>query len=260
MKNKTVIICGVIALLFGIEVNAQKHYDLKELYEEERPMKSSKASISDFVSWMLAEPEDEVSGPMSEAWELYRKNKPLPEGTTILLDEKNGYFRYDAEYVDEYENEDGTTEIYRSTLFAEMVVWNSADGKFKVFSENVGGTMDGKPHDEGQYDGIIFFLYDKTTHKMYFLHDAIDDEEKYGLVGSKEWEYDGQQWYYAKDHVTGERKQMNSEEFDKWWEDRPVVVFSLPRTGKNIKATIYSVKGKEENEFVWDGYRFHLAK
>lgn len=259
MNNKTLIIFAVIALLFGIEANAQKHYDLDDLYEIEPPMESAKASISDFVSWMLAEPEDEVHGPMSEAWELFRNKKPLPEGTTILLDEKNGYFRYDVEYVDEYENE-GATEIYRSTLFVEMVVWNCADGKHKVYAENIGGTIDGKPHDDGQFDGMVFYLYDKATHKMYYLHDAIDDEEKYALTSSKEWQYDGQQWYYANDHVTGEPKRMDSEEFDRWLEDRPVVEFSLPRIGKNIKATIYSVKGKEEKEFVWDGYRFHLAK
>ena len=259
MNKKSLILCGVIALLFGLEVNAQKHYDLEDLYEIERPMNSAKASISDFVSWMLAEPEDEVLGPMSDAWDLYLKNKPLPDGTTIFLDEKNGYFRYDVEYVDEYENE-GTTEIYRSTLFVEVAVWNCADGKHKVFGENIGGTENGKPHDEGQYDGISFYLYDKTTHKVYVLYDAINDDERYGLVPSRGWEYDGQQWFYANDHVTGERKQMTSEEFNKWLEDRPVVEFSLPRTGKNIKVTVYSVKGKEEKEFVWDGYRFHLSK
>lgn len=259
MNNKTLIICGAIVMLFGLEANAQKHYNLKDLYETESPMNSAKASISDFVSWLLAEPEDEVHGPMSEAWGLFRKNKPLPEGTTIILDEKNGYFRYDVEYVGEYENE-GTTEIYRSTLFVEMVVWNCADGKHKVFGENIGGAVDGKPHDDGQFDGMVFYLYDKTTHKVYVLHDAINDDDRYGLVPSQDYRYDGQQWYYANDHITGEPKRMTSEEFDQWMEERPVVEFSMPRTGKNIKVTIYSVKGKEEKEFVWDGYRFHLAK
>lgn len=260
MNNKALIICCVITLLLGEAANAQKHYNLEDLYETERPMNSAKASISDFVSWMLAEPEDELHGPMSEAWALFRKNKPLPEGKTILLDEKNGYFRYDAEYVDEYENEDGTTEIYRSTLFVEMVVWNCADGKHKVYGENIGGTIDGKPHDDGQFDGTVFYLYDKATHKLYVLYDAIDEDERYSLVPSQEWQYDGQQWYYANDHVTGERRQMTSEEFDRWLEDRPVVVYSLPRTGKNIKVAINSVKGVTEREFTWDGYRFHLAK
>lgn len=260
MNKKSIIICGVIALLFGLEVNAQKHYDLEDLYETEYPMKSAKASISDIVSWMLAEPEDEVHGPMRDAWDLFRKNKPLPEGTTIFLDEKNGYFRYDVEHVDEFENE-GTTEIYRSSLFAEVVVWNCADGKYKVFCENIGGTIDGKPHDTGQFDGMIFYLYDKTTHKVYVLHDAINDDERYGgLVPPQNYSYDGEQWYYANDHVTGEPKRMTREEFDQWQADCAVVVFSLPRTGKNIIATVYSVKGKEEREFVWDGYRFHLAK
>ena len=260
MNKKILIICGVVALLLGIEANAQKHYNLEDLYETERPMNSEKASISDFVSWMLAEPEDEVHGPMSDAWALFRKNKPLPEGTTILLDEKNGFFRYDVEYVDEYENEDGMTEIFRSTLFVEMVVWNCADGKHKVYGENIGGTIDGKPHDDGQFDGMVFYLYDKATHKMYVLYDAINDDERYGLVPPQDYRYDGQQWYYAADHITGEPKQMTSEEFAQWLDERPVVEFSLPRVGKNIEVTIYSVKGKEKKEFVWDGYRFHLAK
>ena len=86
MKKMVFLICGVIALIFGMEANAQKPYNMDELYEIG---KLSKGSISDFVSWMLAEPEDELNGPMSEAWNLYRKNKPLDKGTTIFLDEKN---------------------------------------------------------------------------------------------------------------------------------------------------------------------------
>ena len=66
-----------------------------ELYEIG---KLSKGSISDFVSWMLAEPEDELNGPMSEAWQLYRKNKPWGKGTTSVLDAKNGDFRYAMGY------------------------------------------------------------------------------------------------------------------------------------------------------------------
>lgn len=108
--------------------------------------------------------------------------------------------------------------------------------------------------------GIIFYLYDKATHKLVTIPDAIDIDEIASLAPSKEYEFDGEQWYYANDHVTGKRIQMDAAEFSQWFEDRPVVELSLPRTGKNIKATVYSVKGKEEREFVWDGYRFHLAK
>ena len=255
MKNKSLLICGAIVMLLGLNSQAQLPCD--DLYEIGKFGKTG--SIKEFVSFILAEPEDEVHGPMSDAWNLFLKNKPLPEGTTIILDEKNGYFRYDVEYVGEYENE-GTTEIYRSTLFVEMVVWNCADGKHKVMGENIGGGFNGKPHDDGQFDGTFFYLYDKTTHKVFLVNGVLNEDEKYGLVPSQDYQYDGQQWYYANDHVTGERKQMTREEFSQWLDDRPVVEFSLPRTGKNIKATIYSVKGKEEKEFVWDGYRFHLAK
>lgn len=244
-----------MALLLGMEANAQKPYDMDELYEIG---KLSKSSISDFVSWMLAEPEDELNGPLSEAWQLYQKNMSLDKGTTIVLDEKNGYFRYDREFVDEYEDE-GTTEIYRSTIFVEMCVWNCADGKHKLFAENVGGTYQGKPHNEGQFDGIMFFLYDKASQILYNYNEAIDSEELSSLAPYEDYETDGEHWY-ANDHVTGIRKQMGDDEFSQWMEDRPVVTLSLPRSGKNIKATVYSVKGEEEKEFDWDGYRFHLSK
>ena len=136
-------------MIFGMEANAQP-YNSDELCN---PIgKLSKGSISDFVSWMLAEPEDELSGPLSEAWDLYRKNKPLGKGTTIVLDEKNGYFRYELDFDKVYEiEEDVLTE---SVIIVEMCVWNCADGKHKLFAENIYSVEKGKPHADGQYDGI----------------------------------------------------------------------------------------------------------
>lgn len=256
MKKISMII-GAILMLLGLNSQAQLPYEKDYMYEIGSFGKTG--TIKEFVSYILAEPEDEMSGPMSEAWNLYLQNKPLPEGVTILLDEKNGYFRYDKEYVEEFDAEEAT-EIFRNTIFVEMVVWNCADGKHKVFAENTGGAVNGVPHDEWEYDGIIFYLYDKATHKLVTIPDAIDIDEIASLAPSKGYEFDGEQWYYANDHVTGKRIQMDAAEFSQWFEDRPVVELSLPRTGKNIKATVYSVKGKEEREFVWDGYRFHLAK
>lgn len=256
MKIKSIILCGVVSLLLSMNSLAQLPYEVEYMYELGTFGKTG--SIKEFVSFLLAEPEDEVNGALSEAWGLYLQNEPLPEGATILLDEKNGYFRYDMEFVDEYDNE-GATEIYRSTVFVEMCVWNCADGMHKVFAENIGGTINGVPHDDGQYDGIIFFLYDKEKHKLNSVYDVIDYEELLSLTPDKEYEYDGEQ-YYVNDHRTGERKKMTPEEFNRWYEDRSVAVLSLPRTGKNIKATVYSVKGEEEREFAWDGYLFHLIK
>lgn len=253
MKKTVLLICGMIAMAFGMEANAQKPYNMDDLYEIG---KLSKGSISDFVSWMLAEPEDELNGPMSEAWQLYRKNKPLGKGTTIILDEKNGYFRYEIDYDKEYEDEEG--KPVESITVVEMCVWNCADGKHKLFAENVGGTYQGKPHNDGQYDGTVFFLYDKATQKLYGCNEAIDSEELSGLA-PQQWRSDGEH-YFATDHVTGEWKQMTNEEFDKWMEDRPVVTLSLPRSGKDIKAHIYTPTGNKERTFAWDGYRFHLSK
>lgn len=258
MKNAVLLICGVMALLFGLEANAQKPYNKEEMNERGALAKNTKASISDFVSWVLDEPEGEVLGPMSEAWDQYLHNQPLEKGVTILLDEKNGFFRYEVDFDKKHEDDEGVA-LSGNSLYVEMCLWNCADGRHKVFGVNIVAVDNGKPSSGGQYDGYNFHLYDKDTHKIYML-DAIDTDEMSNLIPTQEWQYDGKQWYYATDYVTGEKKRMNSEEFDQWWANRPEVVLTLPRIGKNIKATVYSPTGNTEREFVWDGYRFHLSK
>lgn len=254
MKNTVLLICGMIAMAFGVEANAQP-FSKDELYD---PIgKLSKGSFSEFVSWMLAEPEDELNGPLSEAWNLYRKNKPLGKGTTIVLDEKNGYFRYELDFDKKYEGEEG--DLTESVTIVEMCVWNCADGKHKLFAEYIYGTIKGKPHVDGQFDGLQCFVYDKASHELYGFNGAVDWEELSSLAPYEDYEFDGEHWC-ANDHVTGKRKQMDDDEFSQWLEDRTVAVLSLPRTGKNIIVTVHSVKGITEKEFVWDGYRFHLAK
>lgn len=258
MKNKIMMICTATIMLSAMGAYAQDPYEKDKGYQVGGLAKNGKATVSEFVSWILAEPEDEVLGPMSRAWKQYLSHKPLDKGTTILLDEKNGYFRYDVDYDKKYEGEEG--EPSESTLYVELVVWNCADGQHKVLAENVGGTHKGKPMAGGQYDGIFFYLYEKATQRIFLLNDAIDPKEIQSLVPSQEWQYDGKQYYYAIDYNTGQKKKMSSEEFDQWLNDRPVVVLSLPRIGKNIKASIVTTTGTIEKELVWDGYRFHLSK
>lgn len=254
MKNNTIMLCVAMAMICGM-ANAQKPYNEAELYEVNIHVKNTRSTptISDFVSAMLEETEDEVHGSMSRDWQQYLSHKPLGEGTNILLDEKNGYFRYDVDFDKKYGDERG------STLYVEVVIWNCADGQHKLLGENVGGTINGKPS-SGQYDGVIFYLYNKNTRKMYALNDALDAAELSSLTPSQEWQYDGKQWYYAKDHLTGERRQMSSEEFDQWLEDRPMVSLSLPRVGKDITASVCTARAKKDRSFKWDGYRFHLTK
>ena len=252
--KKTIMACLVMTILFGMNANAQKPYNMDDSYEI-GVLKDG--SITSFVSWMLAEPEDELNGPMSEAWDLYRKKQSVGKGTTIILDEKNGYFRYEVDYDKMYEDEEG--EPSESITIVEMCVWNCADGKHKLFAENVKGTYKGKPQNSGQFDGTMFFLFDKATHKVYVCNEAIDDEELSSLAPQR-WRFDGAH-YFATDHNTGEWKQMTQEEFNQWEEECPVVTLSLPRSGKDIKANIYySPAVTKERTFSWDGYRFHLAK
>ena len=256
MKTKTVMICITLVMLTGVGVQAQTPYDKKNMTEIGSLSRRGNASIAEFVTWTIGEPEDEFRGPLYEAWEKYKRHKPLDKGVTIVLDEKNGYFRYDVDFDKMYEDEEGTPS--ESTAFMEVCMWNCADGRHKVIAENVGGTYKGKPSDGGQFDGYFFYLYDKYTRKLYMFDDVIDADELSSLASQK-WHGDGE-WYYANDHETGEWKRMTEEEFHQWQSDRPVLTLSLPRNGKDIKANIYTPKGTKERTFAWDGYRFHLVK
>lgn len=80
MKNTVLLICGMIAMAFGVEANAQP-FSKDELYD---PIgKLSKGSFSEFVSWMLAEPEDELNGPhccgfvIASHWEKHHSYSPF---------------------------------------------------------------------------------------------------------------------------------------------------------------------------------------
>lgn len=243
-----------MAMLYGVRANAQTPYDKEKMEEIGNLAKNGKASMSEFVSWAIAEPEDEVYGPLNKAWDRYRRRKPLDKGVKIVLDEKNGYFRYDVDY------EKQGADPSKSTLFVEICLWNCDDGEHKLMAVNIGGTANGKPHDNEQYDGYAFYLYDKVTRELYIFNEVIDADELSSLISSPEWQYDGKQWYYVTDYVTGEKTQMNSEEFGQWLDSRLVVEMSLPRDGKDIKVIVYSATGNKEYTFTWDGYRFHLAK
>ena len=100
----------------------------------------------------------------------------------------------------------------------EMCFWNEADQKHKLFACNVGSYSNGK-YDAGQYDGIEFFRYDNGSKQMVRWHDV-------GL---------------------GE---------DLYFEDGAEVSYELPRTGKDIVATIWYEKGPRRKTLRWDGRRF----
>lgn len=102
----------------------------------------------------------------------------------------------------------------------EMCYWNCSDGKHKVFGVSETRYRDGKVTVTGE---IQLGLYNNDTHKIIFS------------VFEWESEFSG-----IKTDVAN-----------------PIVSYALPRSGKNITATIHnSPSGELKVQFVWDGLQF----
>ena len=63
--------------------------------------------------------------------------------------------------------------------------------------------------------------------------------------------------HYVRDRETGEPLTLNEEEFDRWLEEKPVVVYRLPRQGKDIIAEVHYATRTDTIRLVWDGMRFN---
>ena len=139
--------------------------------------KGASPTINDFVSALVASREnddeeecvDEAFNAIAHAWDLYHKGLPLEEGTTLTIDEKNGYVLY--EYRSEYESVEHLVKI-------ELCYWNEADGKHKLLAYNVACFTNGN-YSEGQFDGIYFYRYNNATKKMTWCDDRRGLEAVY---------------------------------------------------------------------------------
>lgn len=128
--------------------------------------KGSKPTISDFASaYLIAYVWDEEEDVLDEArnaakqvWIQHRQGKPLDEGETLTIDEKNGYVVY--------ESRDGDF-----TVRIEMCYWNESDQKHKLFAYNVSCFDKGK-YSPGQFDGLTFYRYNNATKKMTMCEDV----------------------------------------------------------------------------------------
>lgn len=99
---------------------------------------------------------DEAVHSFHHAWILHRNGQKQPEGSTFVLDEKNGYVLYESK---------STYEQTTSTVRMEMCYWNEADGKHKLFAFSNWLYINGLPAG-GQYDGLSFWRYNNATKKM----------------------------------------------------------------------------------------------
>lgn len=89
---------------------------------------------------------------MSEAMSRQGKGLALNEGSTLTIDQKNGYILY------EQRNDNVDHKV-------EMCFWNMADGKHKLFASNRVTFLDGK-YVCGQYDGIEVYRYSNARKTM----------------------------------------------------------------------------------------------
>ena len=228
-----------------------KEWDEYEDWDPRISFKGTNPTIVDFVNNFLAEPEDELSGGLSDMWTKYRKGKPQDKGDTVIVDIRNGYVCFKEHTDDEY------SKTYAKT---EICYWNCSDGKHKVVAFSHDLWSDGR-WVEGQYSGLTFFVYNNAKRRMTM---ASNTGEELGVVvkTGREGEISGYdsstKMYFAE--LDGKRTNMTEEEYNKFVDERPVVTISLPRTGKTLKAIINTPSTRKEVLFQWDGMYFHPAK
>ena len=229
-----------------------KEWDEYEDWDPRISFKGTNPTIVDFVNNFLAEPEDELSGGLSDMWTKYRKGKPQDKGDTVIVDIRNGYvcFKDWTEY-------DGGKSFSKT----EICYWNCSDGKHKLVAFSNDLWSDGK-WVNGQYCGISFFLYNNAQRRMTVISNSGGEELGAVVKTGREGEISGYdataKTYYAE--LDGKRTNMTEEEFFKFIDERPVVTYSLPRTGKTLKAIINTPSTHKEVLFQWDGMYFHPAK
>lgn len=147
---------AIILACLTLAVAAQE--DIRVKYQGAKP------TIVDFASAFVAHILDPgvEDGFEEEGAYLYKglqhaitrqsKGLPIEEGSTLTIDQKNGYLLYE-EIFDDY------------VIRLEMCFWNESDGKHKLFAKNRWTFQKGKPI-QGQYDELSFFRYDNAKKVM----------------------------------------------------------------------------------------------
>ena len=190
------------------------------------------------------------SGDFLDAWNHYLRHEPQEPGSEIIVDEKNGYVYMESTFQDEFDG-----EPYESKGFYEMCYWNCADGKYKLFAMTCNSMKNGR-YVEGQITGLTTHIYENARHIMWDFNESfIGLEVDPGT--DENYESDSTGDHYVRDRKTGEPLTLNEEEFYRWLDEKPVVVYRLPRHGKDIIAEIHYATRTDTIRLVWDGMRFN---
>jgi hypothetical protein len=171
MKSKIIMICAV-AMFCCLSATAQNPF--KDLTKNdptvEVTFKGQSPTIVDFLTSYLSISEDELRGSIVPEWEKYLKNESLSDGVTFVVDQKNGYIRYEKDYDIAYpDDKSGEKSI------VEFCYWNCADGTHKLFGENVYLTQNKEPIFT-EFSGMYIYAYDNATKKLYMI-----DQDLLGL-------------------------------------------------------------------------------
>lgn len=250
----------ILMCMVSLSGYAQKSYP-KELLTPDGDettviFKGTAPGICDFITSLYNKEEGLFmdSGNLIDAWNHYLNNEQQEPGNELIVDKKNGYVNLTSEY-----SYDADDNHFDQKSICEMCYWNCADGKHKLFAVSCIGMSNGRYY-EGQIEGVMFYLYDNAQHTIWY----VNDEKLLGVdvtTGTDEnYRYDAEtKLAYVKDRETGKPLTLSNEEFDRWLEERPVVVYRLPRKGKNITAEIHHANRTDTVELVWDGMRFNSA-
>ncbi len=172
MKIKHFLFVSAAFVLTSVAAVAQEPYEVEyPEYDIIVTTNPTSPSIVDFITALVAEPEDEFVGMLNDAWQLYLTGQPAAKGGTMLVDKKNGFMSYTLDYDEAYP-EDAHGLMTR----VEMCYWNCADGKHKLVAQNAMTIEDGI-YIYGQFDGIAFYLYDMETHRLSPVYNIIEDYE-----------------------------------------------------------------------------------
>lgn len=159
------IVCTIVALAAGqyrppkgIDDGLIDTTEVAEDYSFPVACEGKEPTTTDLVTaiWSREETGDAYID-MPENWEKQQQGKTIGKGKAFDVDEKNGYFSYDAYYPE---------DKYR--LFIEYRCFCCTGDSNKVVVENTLNYRDGTPVC-GQYSGLSFFLYDAATGKMEML-------------------------------------------------------------------------------------------
>lgn len=229
MRKVTLLAIAFVAIACGATLRAKP---------------AAQPGIIEHFKWLVSEPEDEWTGNLSDAWQLYQAHREQPVGTTLEFDVKNGYMRYENHSPED----DGV-------FYTEMCYWRCADGKHHLIAVNSGSNHDGYIN-QGQFDGISFYLYDlrSRTYEQVALEDYGFDP--WSAMHHDICGYDAEVELYFTEGDDGKRHYMNQAELEEWEKSRPANIIELPRHGKDITIITQSGCERASTIWQWNGSRF----